>query len=276
MCPAGSGSKLPPLLRTATARAAPKQSRTKKLRRIFSWGADTRPTLKKVRVFSKVFREENGRERREGKQKPTDQTNVFVFCEKTSGVAQFRAGSFGTSEFSLDRVAGLFAMQCLVRGYDPNDFVVLVPAEKEVAAQIVSRATDLLEEGRSVTGPGTLSPRQKEILHSVVCNHANKEIASKLNITVRTVKFHISSLLSKFGVDNRIELARRAAGVLRPAVLELEAASAAGGSGAAGNEQGLEQAVATGGATLRMEPRQGAAFSGSSRGKSYGSWRAAR
>jgi DNA-binding CsgD family transcriptional regulator len=236
--------------------------------------------LKKVRVFSKVFREENGRERKEGKQKQIEQGNVFVFCEKTSGVAQFRAGSFGASEASLDRVAGLFAMQCLVRGYDPNDFVVLVPAEKQVAAELVSRATDLLEEGRSVTGPTTLSPRQKEILQSVVCNHANKEIASKLNITVRTVKFHISSLLSKFGVDNRIELARRAAGVLRPAVLEPEAASASptDASGAVGDEQVLDQAgVTTGSAALRLEPRREAAFSASSsRGKSFGSWRAAR
>ena len=54
------------------------------------------------------------------------------------------------------------------------------------------------------------------MLNAVLCNRANKEIASKLNITVRTVKFHISSLLSKFGVESRAELARRAAGFMRP------------------------------------------------------------
>ena len=53
-----------------------------------------------------------------------------------------------------------------------------------------------------------------------MCNRANKEIASKLNITVRTVKFHISSLLSKFGVESRAELARRAAGFMRPNPVE--------------------------------------------------------
>jgi hypothetical protein len=36
------------------------------------------------------------------------------------------------------------------------------------------------------------------------------------------VKFHISSLLSKFGVENRGELARRAAVFLRPAGLHGE------------------------------------------------------
>lgn len=176
--------------------------------------------MKKVRVFSNVVREEKKGDKKDENKKHIDQSNFFVFCEKTTGVAQFRAGSPGESEFSLDRLAGLFAMQCLVRGHDPNDFVVLVPAKKEIVGELVSRAKDMLEEGRAVAGPSTLSPRQKEILHSVLCNRANKEIASKLNITVRTVKFHISSLLSKFGVDNRTDLARRAAGLLRPAVLD--------------------------------------------------------
>src|SRR5215469_7623841 len=180
--------------------------------------------LKKVRVFSNVVQEEKKGDKRSEKKRYIDQSNFLVFCEKTTGVAQFRAGSPGDSEFSLDRLAGLLAMQCLVRGHDPNDFLVLVPVKKELAGALVSRAKDLLEEARAVVGPTSLSPRQKEILHSVLCNRANKEIASKLNITVRTVKFHISSLLSKFGVDNRTELARRAAGLLRPAVLE-------GGSG---------------------------------------------
>jgi len=180
--------------------------------------------LKKVRVFSDVVREEKKGDKRSEKKKRIDQSNYFVFCEKTTGIAQFRAGSPGDSEFSLDRLAGLFAMQCLVRGHDPNDFLVLVPVKKELAGELVSRTKDLLEEGRAIAGPTSLSPRQQEILHSVLCNRANKEIASKLNITVRTVKFHISSLLGKFGVDNRTELARRAAGLLRPAVLD-------GGSG---------------------------------------------
>jgi DNA-binding CsgD family transcriptional regulator len=167
--------------------------------------------LKKMRVFSKVDAEE-----RQESQSKINHSNFFVFCERSTGVAQFRAGSLGESQASLDRVAGLFAMQCLVRGFNPEDFVVLVPARQEVVGELVSRTRDLLEEGRSVAAPGDLSPRQKEVLLSVLCNRANKEIACRLNITVRTVKFHISALLSKFGVENRTELARRAAGLLEP------------------------------------------------------------
>ena len=77
-------------------------------------------------------------------------------------------------------------------------------------------------KGEPFRGPHRLSPRQTEILLSVIRNRANKEIASRLNITVRTVKFHISSLLNKFGVDNRADLARRAAALVKPGVEDTE------------------------------------------------------
>jgi DNA-binding CsgD family transcriptional regulator len=167
-------------------------------------------------VFAKLMHQE--------KKQISSKPNVFVFCETTTGVAQFRTESNADQESTVERVAGLLAMQCLVRGQNPSDFQVLVPAQGELMGRLVSRAEELLEEGRSIACPATLSPRQREVLHSVLSNRANKEIACKLNITVRTVKFHISTLLSKFGVETRSELARRAAGFMRPATLDAEAA----------------------------------------------------
>src|ERR1700693_5393353 len=143
-------------------------------------------------------------------------SSLFIFCEKSTGVTQFRAESNADRNSTVERIAGLLAMQCLVRGHDPEDFVVLVPAEKNMVGRFLSRAKELLEEGRAASKPTALSPRQSEILLSGIRNRVNKESASKLNITVPTVKFHISSLLNKFGVDNRAELARRAANFLKP------------------------------------------------------------
>lgn len=170
--------------------------------------------MKKIRVFGKLAQQE--------KKQESIKPNFFVFCETTTGVAQFRTESTADPESTVERVAGLLAMQCLVRGQNPSDFQVLVPAETVLMGRLVSRAEELLQEGRSIACPASLSPRQKEVLHSVLSNRANKEIASKLNITVRTVKFHISTLLSKFGVETRLELARRAAGFASPALLEPE------------------------------------------------------
>jgi DNA-binding CsgD family transcriptional regulator len=170
--------------------------------------------VKKVRVFPKLVQQE--------KKLDASLSNLFVFSEKATGVAQFRAESRRPGDLTAEHIAGVLAMQCLVRGQEPGDFEVLIPAERTLVGRLVSRAQELLEAGRAAACPTSLSPRQKEILCSVLCNRANKEIASKLNITVRTVKFHISTLLEKFRVENRAELARRAAGFLRPTIFEGE------------------------------------------------------
>jgi len=46
------------------------------------------------------------------------------------------------------------------------------------------------------------------VLEGVHQNLASKEIASNLNVSVRIVSFHVSSLLAKFGVTNRITFTR--------------------------------------------------------------------
>jgi DNA-binding NarL/FixJ family response regulator len=51
-----------------------------------------------------------------------------------------------------------------------------------------------------------LSKREQEVLEALLENLANKEIASRFNISERTVKFHVSNLLSKFGVRRRADL----------------------------------------------------------------------
>ena len=164
--------------------------------------------MKKLRSLPKLFAQ--------GKKDEANPPSVFVFCEKSTGAARFHAETSSDPEYIIERMAGLLAVQCLVRGSDPGDFAILIPAESTLGNRLVSRAKELLEQGRAAASPATLSPRQKEILQSVMSNRANKEIASQLNITVRTVKFHISQLLSKFGAENRADLARRAAAHFRP------------------------------------------------------------
>jgi DNA-binding CsgD family transcriptional regulator len=182
-----------------------------------SWASKRKATVKKAAAVPKLVDHEK-------KKAVSNSGSMFVFCDKSTGMSQFRAESNATLECTVERIAGLLAMQCLVRGQEPRDFDVMVPAQGILVERLVSRAQELLEEGRAVSCPGSLSPRQQEILHSVLCNRANKEIANLLNITVRTVKFHISALLSKFGVENRAELARRAAGFLRAPNAEMEPA----------------------------------------------------
>jgi DNA-binding NarL/FixJ family response regulator len=57
-----------------------------------------------------------------------------------------------------------------------------------------------------VISSANLSLREHEVLGSLLENMPNADIGSKLNVTKRTVKFHVSNILSKFGVRRRADL----------------------------------------------------------------------
>ena len=56
-------------------------------------------------------------------------------------------------------------------------------------------------------GPGALSERELEILRLVAEGCDNEEIASRLVLSPRTVKNHVSSILGKLELDNRVQAA---------------------------------------------------------------------
>jgi DNA-binding NarL/FixJ family response regulator len=60
--------------------------------------------------------------------------------------------------------------------------------------------------GRSAIRSSQLSTRETQVLNRLLDNLSNKEIAAKLNISERTVKFHVSNVLTKFGVGRRADL----------------------------------------------------------------------
>ena len=52
-----------------------------------------------------------------------------------------------------------------------------------------------------------LTPRELQIVATVVAAYPNKEIAQQFSISEDTVKHHLSSIFDKLGVSNRLELA---------------------------------------------------------------------
>jgi len=67
-------------------------------------------------------------------------------------------------------------------------------------------ASKLMEQvNRTRNDPDDLTPRELEVLPLLATGQLNKEIADTLNITERTVKFHVSSILGKLGAGNRTE-----------------------------------------------------------------------
>lgn len=139
-----------------------------------------------------------------------NEPSVYLFHEKNTGMTHFRVEAGPDGEFPVDHAAGLLAMHCMVRGQCPNDYLIMVPAAPENLRDLNEKAQKLLEAGHGVKANVKLTRREEEVLDGILRSLANKEIACELSLSVRTVKFHVSSLLTKFKVRGRMELMREA------------------------------------------------------------------
>src|SRR5467141_833466 len=137
--------------------------------------------------------------------------DVYFFYEKSTGIAHFHVEAGADGGFPVDQAAGLLAMHCLVRGQSPSDYVVMVQAAPGALEGLKEKAEQLLQAGHAVGNSVKLTRREEEVLGGVMRSLANKEIAMCLNLSERTIKFHVSSLLAKFRVRGRMELVREAA-----------------------------------------------------------------
>lgn len=71
-------------------------------------------------------------------------------------------------------------------------------------------AARLMREMRQPENPDALTERENEVLVLIARGRANKEIALDLSIGEKTVKTHVSNILSKLGVQSRTQAALHA------------------------------------------------------------------
>jgi len=80
-----------------------------------------------------------------------------------------------------------------------------------IAPKVTARLLGEFAGGRSAKQDDRLAEplteREEEVLLTVARGLANSEIAAELHISLSTVKTHLSSLMAKLGVRNRVELA---------------------------------------------------------------------
>jgi DNA-binding NarL/FixJ family response regulator len=95
----------------------------------------------------------------------------------------------------------------------PTDFVQAIRVVNQGSVWAPRRVLSLFID-RVSQSPGRLFPgdrtafttREKEVLELLVGGRSNKEIGAALSIEERTVKAHVSKLMRKNGVRNRLEL----------------------------------------------------------------------
>ena len=140
----------------------------------------------------------------------------FVFFDRETGTERFEVQAAADGALPVEQAASLLAIHCLVRGAAPTDFGIMIAPEENLLEPLLSVTKRLVEACGQNHAPIALSPRQREVLRALLQDLSNKEIAGKLNVSVRTVKFHVSALLAKFHVHSRLGLSRKAADLLLP------------------------------------------------------------
>jgi len=102
-----------------------------------------------------------------------------------------------------------------MRGRDLADAVRVVAAGEAMLAPTVTRRLIAAVVGRSGAGPAApaaaagrlagLSRRETDTLRALARGRSNAEIAADLYVTEHTVKTHVSNLLAKLGLRDRVQ-----------------------------------------------------------------------
>lgn len=118
------------------------------------------------------------------------------------------------------------AKGCCRRGIDPDSLERVVNVAQSGGVWVtrallprlvleLRRAAAVQQAPRPLKGTGPkiaedrlagLSAREREIVRLIVGGATNKEVASALNISERTVKGHLSNVFQKMGVTDRLKL----------------------------------------------------------------------
>jgi NarL family two-component system response regulator LiaR len=104
---------------------------------------------------------------------------------------------------------GIEGFQCK-QDADANEIVDSIHTLHEGGRDLAPCVTEaLLQEVQSaqLMTRAQLSEREQDVLDLIAKGKSNSDIADKLYISVRTVKFHVSSILAKLNVKNRTEAA---------------------------------------------------------------------
>jgi DNA-binding NarL/FixJ family response regulator len=137
-----------------------------------------------------------------GRQRPDLPVIVLSATEDPAEVQRaLKAGAMGYVPKSAKPQALLLALKLVLAGERYVPPLLLDASSPDAKVQGV-RGTP--------GGIGQLTQRQTDILKLVARGRANKEIASELNLSEKTVKAHITAVLRTLGVENRTQAASAA------------------------------------------------------------------
>jgi two-component system response regulator NreC len=73
---------------------------------------------------------------------------------------------------------------------------------------LTARVTGRFRNARRAEHGRVISDREREVLRLIAWGHSNKEIAGKLELSVKTVEVHKANAMKKLGMRSRIDIVR--------------------------------------------------------------------
>jgi two-component system, NarL family, response regulator LiaR len=95
----------------------------------------------------------------------------------------------------------------LLKNSTVDELVHAIHAAYQGTPTVSPEITQILIKGASMPGGYRLTSREQEVLVLLSQGLNNHEIAEQLSISLSTTQFHVSNILNKLGVHNRIEAA---------------------------------------------------------------------
>lgn len=131
------------------------------------------------------------------KLRPDVKIIVFTSCRDKSVI--MRAVELGVQGFHLKQAS-------------PREIINAILTVHKGGTSLAPCVTEALLEhmqSKQTRSDSMLSNREQEVLDLLAKGSSNNDIARKLFITTRTVKYHVSSIFTKLNVKNRTEAAAK-------------------------------------------------------------------